>query len=136
MSRELTTFDVLFRDLFNSQSGFNILSEAKAPHPVDIYEDAKGLTIEVACTGLTKEEVEINIEHDVLKISYNKPPKQEEQAERTYQTRGVSKRSFNLAYKISSKYDLSKGTAAMENGLLNVQIPFAEEAKPRTLQIK
>ena len=136
MSRELTTFDVLFRDLFNSQSGFNILSEAKAPHPVDIYEDAKGLTIEVACTGLTKEEVEINIEHDVLKISYSKPPKQEEQAERTYQTRGVSRRSFNLAYKISSKYDLSKGTAAMENGLLNVQIPFAEEAKPRTLQIK
>lgn len=136
MSRELTTFDVLFRDLFNSQSGFNILSEAKAPHPVDIYEDTKGLTIEVACTGLTKEEVEINIEHDVLKISYNKPPKQEEQAERTYQTRGVSRRSFNLAYKISSKYDLSKGTAAMENGLLNVQIPFAEEAKPRTLQIK
>lgn len=136
MSRELTTFDVLFRDLFNSQSGFNILSEAKAPHPVDIYEDAKGLTIEVACTGLTKEEVEINIEHDVLKISYNKPPKLEEHAERTYQTRGVSRRSFNLAYKISSKYDLSKGTAAMENGLLNVQIPFAEEAKPRTLQIK
>ena len=107
MSRELTTFDVLFRDLFNSQSGFNILSEAKAPHPVDIYEDTKGLTIEVACTGLTKEDVEINIEHDVLKVSYNKP-KQEELAERTYQIRGVSKRSFNLAYKISSKYDLSK----------------------------
>ena len=136
MSRELTTFDVLFRDLFNSQSGFNILSEAKAPHPVDIFEDSKGLTFEIACTGLTKEDVEINIEHDVLKISYNKPPKQEEQVGRTYQTRGVSKRSFNLAYKISSKYDLSKGTAAMENGLLNVQIPFAEEAKPRTLQIK
>jgi len=135
MSRELTTFDVLFRDLFNSQSGFNILSEAKAQHPVDIYEDAKGLTLEVACTGLTKEDVEINIEHDVLKVSYNKP-KQEELTERTYQIRGVSKRSFNLAYKISSKYDLSKGTAAMENGLLNVQIPFAEEAKPRTLQIK
>ncbi len=60
----------------------------------------------------------------------------EELTERTYQTRGVSRRSFNLAYKISSKYDLSKGTAAMENGLLNIQIPFAEEAKPRTLQIK
>ena len=135
MSRELTTFDVLFRDLFNSQTGFSILSEAKAPHPVDIYEDTKGLTLEVACTGLTKEEVEINIEHDVLKISYNKP-KQEEHAERTYQTRGVSKRSFNLAYKISSKYDLSKGTAVMYAGLLNVQVPFAEEAKPRTLQIK
>lgn len=135
MSRELTTFDVLFRDLFNSQSGFNILSEAKAPHPVDIFEDSKGLTFEIACTGLTKEDVEINIEHDVLKISYNKP-KQEEATERTYQTRGVSRRSFNLAYKISSKYDLSKGTAAMENGLLNIQIPFAEEAKPRTLQIK
>lgn len=136
MSREFpTTFDVLFRDLFNSQSGFNILSEAKAPHPVDIYEDKKGLTLEVACTGLTKEEVDINIEHDVLKVSYNKP-KQEEITERIYQIRGMSKRSFNLAYKISSKYNLSKSTAVMENGLLNIQIPFAEEAKPRTLQIK
>lgn len=135
MSRELATFDVLFRDLFNSQSGFNILSEVKAPHPVDIYEDNKGLTFEIACTGLTKQDVEINIEHDVLKISYSKP-KQEESEDRVYQTRGVSKRSFNLAYKISSKYDLSKGTAAMENGLLNIQIPFAQEATPRTLQIK
>jgi len=135
MSRELATFDVLFRDLFNTQSGFNILSEVKAPHPVDIYEDNKGLTFEIACTGLTKQDVEINIEHDVLKISYNKP-KQEEPEDRVYQTRGVSKRSFNLAYKISSKYDLSKGTAAMEDGLLNVQIPFAQEATPRTLQIK
>lgn len=135
MSRELATFDVLFRDLFNSQSGFNILSEVKAPHPVDIYEDNKGLTFEIACTGLTKQDVEINIEHDVLKISYNKP-KQEEPEDRVYQTRGVSKRSFNLAYKISSKYDLSKGTAAMESGLLNIQIPFAQEATPRTLQIK
>ena len=131
----VSPFDILFRNFFDSRSNFNVLEDVKIPHPVNILETKDGLVFEIACTGLSKDQVEINIEHDVLKVSYNKP-KQEELAERTYQIRGVSKRSFNLAYKISSKYDLSKGTAAMENGLLNVQIPFAEEAKPRTLQIK
>ena len=33
--------------------------------------------------------------------------------------RGVAKRSFNLGYKIASKFSLANATAEMENGLLN-----------------
>ena len=136
MSRELT-FDVLFRDLFNAHSRFGSISEIKIPHPVDIYEHSEGLVLEIACTGLAKDEVNIDIELDVLRVSYDKPkPKEGEEEARIYQCRGVARRSFNLAYKIASKYALAKSEAVMENGLLIVTIPFAEEAKPKKLQIK
>ena len=55
---------------------------------------------------------------------------------RNYIHRGVAKRSFNLGYKIASKFSLANAAAEMENGLLTIEIPFAEEAKPKVLKIK
>ncbi len=55
-------FDILFRNLFDSQSTFNTLKGHKSPHPVDIYEDIEcGLVFEIACTGLEKKDIDINI---------------------------------------------------------------------------
>lgn len=133
--RETTNFDILFRNLFDTGSDFNTLSGAKTPHPVDIYEHSEGLTFEVACTGLSKSEIDIDIEQDVLRISHTKA-KQDEQLQRTYQTKGIARRSFNLAYKIASKFNVAKSTATMDNGLLIITMPFAEEAKPKKLEIK
>ena len=139
--RYLSPFDLLFKDFFRSELNFQPATEAKHPHPVDIFETDKGLHFEVACTGLSKEDVEINLEGDILKISYEKPKvlpglNDEEVKGRNYIHSGVAKRSFNLGYKIASKFDLSKAEAMMENGLLGIRIPFAEEAKPKSIKIK
>ena len=82
----------------------------KISHPVDIYENKKGLHFEVACTGLSKDDVNIDIEGDILKISYNKSKEDEccEVNDCNYIHRGVARRSFNLGYKIVSKFDLLK----------------------------
>jgi len=136
--RQLSPFDLLFKDFFKSELNFQPAIEAKISHPVDIYENKNGLHFEVACTGLSKEDVEINIEGDVLKISYNKPQEDAccEVDECNYIHRGVAKRSFNLGYKIASKFNLPQATAEMKNGLLKISVPFAEEAKPKVLKIK
>ena len=132
--KQLSPFDLLFRDFFKSELDFQPAIEAKPSHPVDIFETQHGLHFEVACTGLSKDDVEINIEGDILRISYNKETR--EYVERNYIYKGVAKRSFNLGYKIASKFDLLKSEAMMENGLLAIRIPFAEEAKPKSLKIK
>jgi len=136
--RQLSPFDLLFKDFFKSELNFQPATEAKISHPVDIYENKNGLHFEVACTGLSKEDVEINIEGDVLKISYSKPQEDAccEVDECNYIHKGVAKRSFNLGYKIASKFHLSQATAEMKNGLLKISVPFAEEAKPKVLKIK
>ena len=127
LERKLTPFDLLFRDFFKSELDFQPATEAKISHPVDIFETKHGLHFEVACTGLSKEDVELNIEVDILKISYQRFEKKEYE-DRTYIHQGVAKRSFNLGYKIASKFDLSQAEAMMENGLLAIRIPYAEEA--------
>lgn len=132
--RTTTDFDILFRNLFDTDSHFNTLSGVKNSHPVDIYEDSNGLTFEIACTGLSKEDLDLSIEHDVLRVFYKK--QHQEEIERIYQTRGIARRSFDLAYKIAPKFNLTKANASMENGLLIISMPFAEEAKAKQLAIK
>ena len=138
IQRGLDPFDILVRNFFNSELHFAPVNEAKIQHPVDIYENDEGLHFEVACTGLTKKDIEIGIEGDVLKIAYNKPKDEEccEVNNCSYIHRGIAKRSFNLGYKIASKFSLVNADAEMDNGLLKISIPFADEAKPKVLKIK
>ena len=138
--RELTPFDILFKNFFESNSPFFPAVEAKIPHPIDIYENKDGLHFEVACTGLDKDDLEIGIEGDILKISYDKSRTEgvdtEELGLVRYIHRGIAKRSINIGYKISSQFDLSQADAKMENGLLKISVPFSKETKTKLLKIK
>ena len=46
------------------------------------------------------------------------------------------KKSFDLRYKIAPKFDLTQIDAVLTNGLLEIFIPLAEEAKPKSIKIK
>jgi HSP20 family protein len=131
----LDPFDILFRDYFSNSDGFLPAVESKIAHPVNIFETSEGLNFEIACTGLTKSDVKIDIEADILRVSYTKP-KGDEQPNTIYVKRGLTKKSFSLGYRVATRFNLSKAEATMENGLLTIAIPFADEAKPKTLKIK
>jgi HSP20 family protein len=128
-------FDVLFKNFFNNDSFFAPALETKISHPVDIYETQDGLHFEIACTGLSKEDVKINIEGDILRVTYEKDGDNEIDVA-NYIHKGIARRSFNLGYKVSSRFDLQNADAQMNNGLLTISIPFAEQAKPKALAIK
>lgn len=133
----VSPFDILFRNFFDSRSNFNLLDDVKIPHPVNILETKDGLVFEIACTGLSKDQVEINIEHDVLRVSHNKEAADPSEYEgRNYLVRGITKKAFNLGYKVASRFNLKEADAKMENGLLIITVPFAPEAQPKTLRIK
>ena len=136
--RNISPFDILFRDLFKSELDFQPAIEAKISHPVDIYENKNGLHFEIACTGLTKDDIEINIEGDIFRVSYNKSEDNKccDVNECNYLHKGIARRSFNLGYKVASKFNLLEAGAEMKNGLLKISVPYAEEAKPKALKIK
>lgn len=136
--RHISPFDLLFKDFFRSELNFQPAIEAKIPHPVDIYENKDGLHFEIACTGLTKDDIEINIEGDIIKVSYNKSEDDKccDVNDCTFLHKGIARRSFNLGYKVASKFNLLEAEAEMKNGLLKISVPYAEEAKPKALKIK
>ena len=136
--RHISPFDLLFKDFFKSDLNFQPAIEAKITHPVDIYENQDGLHFEIACTGLDKNDVDINIEGDILRVSYNKSEDDKccDVNDCTFLHKGIARRSFNLGYKVASKFKLSESEAEMKNGLLKISVPYAEEAKPKALKIK
>ena len=52
-----TPFDILYRNLFKADEAYAPALNSKQPHPLDIYYDQEGLYFEIACTGLTKEDI-------------------------------------------------------------------------------
>ena len=133
---ERTPFDLLFRNLFKADGSFQeVIFENKQPHPLDIYYDDEGLHFEVACTGLTKKDIQLEIDGDLLKIIYEKP-NDENFDYSGYIYKGWASRSFNLGYKVAAKFELEKLEAEMKDGLLHIIIPIAESKKAKTIKIK
>ena len=126
-------YDLLFRNLFESGATFTPAGEAKQQYPINIFEDDLGLTFELACTGIPKEAIEVKLEGDMITFSYDKDKTPD--PERSYIHRGIAKRSFNLAYKLGTKFTPNKATANFNDGLLIVTVPFAKEAASKVIKI-
>ena len=126
-------FDILFMYFFKTDGDFTPFNSIKVNHPVDIYEAEEGLNIDIACVGLTKKDIDLTIEGDILRVEYKKD-KGSNEAE--YIQRNIAKRAFNFGWRISRRFDLSKLNAKLENGLLHLYAPLADEAKPKTVTIK
>ena len=131
-----STFDILFKDFFNQTSTFISPVDNKIGHPVDIYETKDGLFFEIACTGLNKNDVEINVEGDVLRVTHTSDEKKKDPANIRFYHKGIAKRSFNLGYKIARRFDIEGIDAKMEDGLLTINIPHTAENKPTKIKIK
>jgi|TARA_S200002703_G_scaffold117272_1_gene102867 HSP20 family protein len=130
----LTPFDILSRNFFKADEAFAPALNSKQPHPLNIFHDDQGLYFEIACTGLTKKDIKIDIEGNELKIHYLKK-EPEEQLPEGYIYHGLSKKSFSLGYKIAPKFNVDLTDAKLEHGLLKIIIPIAESAKKKTVTI-
>lgn len=127
-------FEILFKDFFETKTYFNQLEQVRVKYPVDIYESKQGLTFELAVSGISQEDIEINVESDVLRIQYNND-KEGTKDDRQYILRHISNRSFNLGWRIGSQFDLRKVNAVMDKGLLIINVPYSEQAAPVKVNI-
>ena len=126
-------FDILFKDFFKSDADYQFADATKINHPVDIYEANDGLNIDIACVGLTKKDIDLTIEGDILRVEYKKD---DTSNSNEYIQRNIAKRAFNFGWRISRRFDLTQLEAKLENGLLALHVPLAEESKPKTITIK
>jgi len=125
-------FDIVWKNFMSSNSNFNTMQE-KINYPVDIYETENGLCFELAVVGLNESDLSINVEDNILRISHNG---RKEDNDYNYLQKGIARRAFDLAWKVASKFDLTKLEASLDRGLLIINIPYAEEKAPRKIEIK
>ena len=135
LEKHFSPLDILVKNFFQEEEQFQQPNNRILNHPVDIYEDKDGLYFDVACTGLTKKQIELKVEDDVLRVIYTKKDKDEDEDQHIYHS-GIAKRSFNLGWKIARRFELSKIDASMKDGLLKLFIPLQPESKPKKVSIK
>lgn len=127
--------DVFFKDFFGEESFFNPLPLLKKiDYPVDIYETDEGLVLDIAAIGLDKKDIKIDIKDQIISVEHKKE-KTAKKDEDKYAYRGITQKSFSLAWKINDKFDLTKAKANLDKGLLRIIIPLAPEKKPTQIEI-
>jgi HSP20 family protein len=119
-------FDILVKNFFDGKmQGFLPINKNTLPHPVDIIVEDDQLVFEIACTGIPKEDIKVSIEGSILKVVYDKDS--EDSKDKEYLFRSISKKAFNLGYRINSNFNLKKIEAKFDNGLLVLKIPRKED---------
>ena len=106
--------------------------EAYVTPPVDIYETPEGLTVLADLPGVPKDGLDVRVENNLLtirgKTSYSPPG---EFAYREYDLV-----NFFRQFELNERVDQQKISAELKNGVLTLNLPKAEEAKPRKIDIR
>jgi HSP20 family protein len=117
-----------------SDEGGSLMSGAWVP-PLDIYETEDRYVVHVELPGIEPEAVELSVEDSALTIkgerSFSSDVKEEnlQRVERRY---GQFVRTLSLP----ATADAERIGASFDKGVLTVEVPKVEQAKPRKIEIK
>lgn len=102
--------------------------------PADVIENKDSFIIRAELPGLKKEDIKVTLQNNVFTINGEKRKEQEEKnqtyhkVERSY---GTFHRSFELAVQVNP----NEIKAEFKDGILTVELPKIEEAKPKEISI-
>ncbi|MEW6554378.1 MAG: Hsp20/alpha crystallin family protein [Actinomycetota bacterium] len=139
-----------FRDLLNLQDEVNSLFRrsffrgVEVPAAVettvswapalDMHEDSEKLTVEVELPGLEAKDIDISLEDDILHIKGERKfgsEVKEENYHRIERAYGYFERNIPLPRKVNGE----KVSASVNGGVLRIELPKADEAKPKQIPI-
>jgi HSP20 family protein len=102
--------------------------------PLDVTTDANTVTIEAALPGIKPEDVDITVENGAVTIS-GKTADERTADEGSYVLQEIRRGSFSRTVTLPSGLEPDKARATFENGILRLEIPKAEQLKPRQIRI-
>jgi HSP20 family protein len=131
--------DFLMRDLHNWDQ-LNNASRSTTLPSVNIVETPENFLVEMAVPGMKKQDFQLELDNEILKITSSKQEENELDQDHRYLRREFSYQSFERTFSLpKSVVDQSKIEAKYQDGILRLMIPKREEAKaqaPRKIIIK
>jgi HSP20 family protein len=126
----------LYRELdqlFASQGETQAAPAGYVP-PLDLSESEQNVQVRVDLPGLTREQIKLSLQEDVLTISGERPAETLETGAGYHRRERVQGR-FERTIRLGLPVDASKITATFKDGVLVVTLPKTQEAKPRQIDI-
>jgi HSP20 family molecular chaperone IbpA len=130
------TLDILWRNFFDADSKFRSIFHEKdrINYPIsDIFVEDEIMYFEIALAGVQKSDIAITVEGDMLRVKYANENANNEVRE--YITRNIARRSFDIGWRVDTKYDLNNLKATLDNGMLRIAVPVAATRVAKTIKI-
>ncbi|KAB2965778.1 Hsp20/alpha crystallin family protein [Zoogloea sp.] len=108
-------------------------AEALLP-PVDVVEDAAGITLFADLPGVSREKLGVHIEGDTLTIEGEISLSSPEGLESTHTEVGLA--VYRRVFTLSKELDPERIAAEFNQGVLKLRIPKVEHAQPRRIEIR
>jgi HSP20 family protein len=99
----------------------------------DVFETEDGLVVVMEVPGVTKQDIEINLENDTLRVEGRIDYGHYDGLEPLYAEYNIG--HFARAFALSNKIDQQKIRAELADGVLTLTLKKAEQAMPRRVAI-
>jgi HSP20 family protein len=100
----------------------------------DIFEGENDLTVILEMPGVEKSNVDIHVEDGVLNVEGRLDLTKYQGLQPLYTEYNIG--HYSRSFRLSNRIDQNKIAAEMKDGVLSLTLPKAEEAKPRTIQVR
>jgi len=102
---------------------------------VDVVENEDAFTLDFDLPGFGKDDIRITVNEGVLTVSGERK-REVEDDEKYFRYFERTHGRFSRSFRLPDHVDGNAVTATYRNGVLTLEIPKKEEAKPYTIEIK
>jgi HSP20 family molecular chaperone IbpA len=102
--------------------------------PVDIYEDAEGITLLADIPGVSKDRLNLQVDKDTLLVEGDIRLSMPEGMEALYVD--VRSTRYRRNFALSSELETDKIEANLKDGVLSVRIPKRAEVRQRKVEVR
>lgn len=102
--------------------------------PVDIVEDAEGITLRADLPGVDRDNLHIDVDGETLTLAATVNLGESTGIQPVYSEIRVAQ--YRRSFVLGRDLDAGRIEAAIKDGVLTLRIPKAEQAKPRRIEVK
>jgi len=102
--------------------------------PVDVVEDAGGITLYADLPGVSRDKLNLHVEAETLTIEAESGLSVPDDLKISHTEVGLGR--FRRVFTLSKELDTEKVSAELAQGVLKLRIPKAEHAKPRRINVE
>lgn len=102
--------------------------------PVDVIEDANGITLYADLPGVPKDRLNLRVEGETLLIEADLVLAVPQDMQASHAE--VQRTRYRRAFTLSRELDPDKVSAELSQGVLRLRIPKAEHAQPRRISVQ
>ena len=127
-------FDTFFNDFFTPSVWSNPSNDVNSIPAANVHETPASYVLEINAPGRNKEDFKVNVDKDLLTVSYEKKEETTTEGQKTVR-REFQFNSFKRSFTLDDKIDASGILAKYENGILKIDLPKKPEVQQQPKEI-